>query len=422
MFDNAVLNITISLVFIFSLYSLLATIVMELIASLLDFRSRMLLKSIKVMLEDRKIWSQNYNNWFVCYLVSPFERLLVSIWNSLFSIINPFPNRTLAKAFYQHPNIKYLSESIWNNRPSYISSTKFSETLTHILRGQDYNNDLNEMQVIGNTLLSTTPSINVDNRQVPIGEETLQYLRQIYYDAKGDGIKFRALLENWYSETSNRTAGWYKRQTQYYLLLLGIFIAYQFNVDTFSIYNVLVKNDTVSERMADIASKSPEKFDAIVSSLNKEKKQNSDTKQENQKEIEQSSTKYLAQTYRSLKSDADNANLVMGLGKPYKDSLDIVLNQINYRREKCMDYSDLEKTKKSLLDNIANFKYSPKQRGGFHTIAGWFITALAISLGAPFWFDLLSKLVNIRSAGKNPQESQSVNEKKDSIPEKYRVG
>jgi len=30
---------------------------------------------------------------------------------------------------------------------------------------------------------------------------------------------------------------------------------------------------------------------------------------------------------------------------------------------------------------------------------GWLITALSISLGAPFWFDLLSKLVKLRGTG-----------------------
>jgi hypothetical protein len=35
---------------------------------------------------------------------------------------------------------------------------------------------------------------------------------------------------------------------------------------------------------------------------------------------------------------------------------------------------------------------------------GWFITALAVSLGAPFWFDLLNKFINIRGAGKAPEE------------------
>ncbi len=36
-------------------------------------------------------------------------------------------------------------------------------------------------------------------------------------------------------------------------------------------------------------------------------------------------------------------------------------------------------------------------------IAGWLITAIAISLGAPFWFDALGKLANLRTAGKKPK-------------------
>ena len=33
---------------------------------------------------------------------------------------------------------------------------------------------------------------------------------------------------------------------------------------------------------------------------------------------------------------------------------------------------------------------------------GWLITALAVSLGGPFWFDLLNRLVDMRGAGKKP--------------------
>jgi hypothetical protein len=35
-------------------------------------------------------------------------------------------------------------------------------------------------------------------------------------------------------------------------------------------------------------------------------------------------------------------------------------------------------------------------------LAGWLITALAASLGAPFWFDLLGRFINVRNAGKVP--------------------
>ena len=35
-------------------------------------------------------------------------------------------------------------------------------------------------------------------------------------------------------------------------------------------------------------------------------------------------------------------------------------------------------------------------------VGGWFLTIVALSLGAPFWFDLLGRFVNIRSAGTKP--------------------
>jgi hypothetical protein len=37
-------------------------------------------------------------------------------------------------------------------------------------------------------------------------------------------------------------------------------------------------------------------------------------------------------------------------------------------------------------------------------LLGWLITAFAVSLGAPFWFDLLNKFVNVRASGKPPEE------------------
>jgi len=34
---------------------------------------------------------------------------------------------------------------------------------------------------------------------------------------------------------------------------------------------------------------------------------------------------------------------------------------------------------------------------------GWLLTALALSLGAPFWFDLFNKLVNMRHGMGKPE-------------------
>jgi hypothetical protein len=41
---------------------------------------------------------------------------------------------------------------------------------------------------------------------------------------------------------------------------------------------------------------------------------------------------------------------------------------------------------------------------GLRTFLGWMLTALAASLGAPFWFDTLNKIVTIRAGGRAPEE------------------
>ena len=38
--------------------------------------------------------------------------------------------------------------------------------------------------------------------------------------------------------------------------------------------------------------------------------------------------------------------------------------------------------------------------------AGWAMTALAASLGSQFWFGILVRFVNIRSAGEKPEEAK----------------
>jgi triacylglycerol lipase len=41
---------------------------------------------------------------------------------------------------------------------------------------------------------------------------------------------------------------------------------------------------------------------------------------------------------------------------------------------------------------------------------GWLLTVLAVTLGAPFWFDLLNKLVSLRSSGARPQDRKDPTE------------
>lgn len=57
------------------------------------------------------------------------------------------------------------------------------------------------------------------------------------------------------------------------------------------------------------------------------------------------------------------------------------------------------------------FNWKPQRRNTkdmlklFTAIPGWIVSAIAISMGAPFWFDLLGKIVNVRNTGKPPASS-----------------
>jgi hypothetical protein len=60
-----------------------------------------------------------------------------------------------------------------------------------------------------------------------------------------------------------------------------------------------------------------------------------------------------------------------------------------------------------IVDNVYDLfvQILPKQPALFWTkILGILLTAIAASLGAPFWFDLLNRFVSIRSTGKAPEE------------------
>jgi hypothetical protein len=56
---------------------------------------------------------------------------------------------------------------------------------------------------------------------------------------------------------------------------------------------------------------------------------------------------------------------------------------------------------------IAN--YPKDQTAWLYKYLGILITALATMQGAPYWFDILKKLINVRSSGVNPAEKPKEN-------------
>jgi hypothetical protein len=184
-------------------------------------------------------------------------------------------------------------------------------------------------------------------------EDLRNVLNQLLRQANNNLDHFKREIEKWYDNVMDRASGWYKRRTQQILLLMGLGIAVLFNADTFSIY----------ERL----SSDPQNLQEIVA---------------------------LAENYVRVNENTDFSQRENVAFDQALDDLELVLaNEIESIR------SPLGLGWEGFMNDAAQF--GPLDWLG--KVLGFFVTALAISLGAPFWFDLLRKLVNIRAAGKKPE-------------------
>jgi hypothetical protein len=123
MLNNVALDVFIGLVFIFLLYSLLATIIQEAIATRMAFRAKVLEKAILRMLEDGKTTTR-----------FPYGDRMNGMLH-LFGLKSLLKGKTVAPWFYAHPLIKYLSEDNYYSKPAYLDATNFSKVLIDLLKG-----------------------------------------------------------------------------------------------------------------------------------------------------------------------------------------------------------------------------------------------------------------------------------------------
>jgi len=474
MLNNVALDVCIGLIFIFLLYSLLATIVQEIIAQWLSLRPRMLMKALRNMLEDRTngIAEAPENNTIFSYMASGIRRWWAAVSENWKHFKCPLNENGATKAFYKHPAIKYLSESSWNSKPAYIAPSSFANTLMLLLRGEDYDGLVPQMSKIKEALFDSG-AIDANGRSYRFDDETLRYLQQLYRDAQGDADRFRALLEKWYNDTMDRVAGWYKRQTQFILFLIGLVIAVIFNADTITITSILSKDRTARENLVQLAINSQSRYDTLIQKVDAaktaaaEKRAGSkkdpgapaatgaptdsaaqakdsaglvaaaDVKKEKAAEAAPApDTVIVKQTVAlvdpQLKdamqmtlSDIDKANYILGLGWNYKDTSKGVRAIIDSLDNRGFTKQQQEIIAQALLESKANredcqprkfLQFHPLQKGGLFTIFGWVLTALAVSLGAPFWFDLLNKVIRLRAAGPKPVAGADANNPATGLP------
>ena len=493
--NNVILDVVIGIIFIFLLYSLLATSIQEAIATGFSIRARMLRSGIiNGMLSNTSTdtrW-QSIAKGITCFLKN--------IWIIL--VRKPQPKKTgLGQLFYDHPLIKnYGSSRVFSN-PSYLPTANFSTVLIDVLlsdfdlkitaiatlkSGQDlsqipviqadlvkvsdaikikellsfygsiyadrpsqistaedtdhgadkgghgtdtgvgYGADngnrtgtdngfvgLSSAHLIVNKLISTGTLLNIE-------KDTWQILNLHFRTSLNNMETFAAKLQTWFDDSMDRVAGWYKRQVQVILFIIGLTLAILFNLDIIQISGKLSTDKDARDQLVRMAVNQAESYrdDPRVKS-----KASSDTTKKataSADSIFRHYQQHIEEAKTTVLNSVTPANKLLALGwgdyGKSNDSAKILSRYYNHsaicnqrlgpEKHACQIHNGLQ------LDSVfaahaTSFKlsYIGSSLLNASKFAGILLTAFAISLGAPFWFDLLNKFMNLRASGKKEDKT-----------------
>ncbi|MBC7745614.1 MAG: hypothetical protein H7096_10965 [Flavobacterium sp.] len=388
MFNSVALDVVIGLVFIYLLYSLLATVLAEIIATNLGLRARNLKEAIDRMLND-----ENEN-------IKSLNHPIGWIWDKIKRSIDSLrlmknPKNVHVTNFYNHPEIKYLGSSGIFRNPSSFKAVSFSKTMMYILNGSGTLDPLK----IESELRNNAPKI--------LGKETASYVLSLWEESYGDVTRFKQQLEAWFERTMEQATEWYKRKIQLVLLVIGFFLAWIFNADTLVMVKKLSQDKSAREQMVNMANvyqqnikQSPESIKAALT--------------RDEATVYSERLDSLLGVRKNLEDAVINASTLLGSGSWLPDKMLIEVNPIKKSRiypvgiEK--DILPHDQYSKFLTTNYyLDFNGKDKRLYFFRMVKkhffGFLLTAIAISLGAPFWFDLLNKLMKLRSSIKHETTS-----------------
>ncbi|MDR6941684.1 hypothetical protein [Mucilaginibacter pocheonensis] len=349
-------------------------------------------------------------------------------------------------AFTAHPlYIRSSEQSLLSKKPAYLPADAFSNIMIDLLSPSLGRPVL--LSEIGDTIIN-----KANDPSDPLSTETAGILK-IYIDrANGDLVRFKLLLEDWYNEGMERVTGWYKKQASKILLLIGLVLALLFNVNTLEIVDKLATDKTLREVMVKSAG------DYINKELAERAKNEAASPAEDDK---------VGRGVRNIQAIYNNniakQNVALGLGwgdfgykndsiawakdsavirngnpvfeqfpeklpanifdhKPSPDSFWSKYGPVKkvspvwetgYRAALHGD-SVLAKNKEELIKIIGEkpkkehigykLTYVLWKQMSLKNLLGFLITALAVSLGSPFWFDLLNKFMNLRISGTKPED------------------
>ena len=341
-----ILETIISLIFIFLVFSLITSAIVEFFAARMQKRGKMLRQFIVDSLEDK------FNkNWGLLLYSHPLIEVL-------------HHDIRLPKGFAGLLQGSRLD--VKRRLPTYIPSEQFAAALIDIVINHNrvskfiQNPVTNKYELKNEIVTDKTFQDFLNGIDAMIESEvkiTMAALARKVNKVDANPLDvLKNRIAEWYDNGTDRLNGWYKKRIRTWLFMVGVLVAICFNVNSMRVINRLYSDPQMRSAVANAA----EKYIAETKQLPTAPTENIEA---------------LGKKIDSLTGSLESFNLPIGW---HKTSLTV---QNIFSKE--------------TLKNIRN-------EASLFNFVGWLITAIALSFGAPFWFDILKKAVNMRSAGIKP--------------------
>jgi len=174
-----------------------------------------------------------------------------------------------------------------------------------------------------------------------------------------------------------RVSGWFKSRYQIYMLIISAFVSVFLNVDSIHLAQTLWADKVKLEQMANAAKNDFNKIEKTDKEIIFNGSNNNPTVR--------------------INIDKNTDTTIIGIDSALS-LLKLQQKEISIAMQK-VKASGIPMGWENRQAFIGAFKWEPRLAV---RIAGWLITTLAVFMGAPTWFDILNKLVNLRGNGKKP--------------------
>ncbi len=210
----------------------------------------------------------------------------------------------------------------------------------------------------------------------------------------GDLESIRGNLETWFNGTMDRVSGWYKRNTQYWLFAIGVVLAVAMNVNTLSIAEYLSQNEAARNALVERARTISESEAAVKTPL-----EPGDDAALGASAV---SPETATRRVENARKEADTFRSELAA-----TSIPIGWDRLNVPPP-CVvdDTGDTDGRVRGLATRLLAAGQTCRSAAWYvRQLFGLLLTAVAACLGAPFWFDLLNKVMVIRSTVKPREKS-----------------